>query len=178
MKKILSVIAFLLIAILIIFGYLGSFQNVDVTEEMTGPFYLVYSKYTGDYSKMWPTMDDMYEDFLAHNWDIGAGIGIFYDDPKEVASENLRADIGMLVKRADFAKIWELSGSYLTKSLAQDKRVVASFPYKNQLSFMIWVFKVYPAVSSFLDDHNYNYNVPRIEIYNEKNILYLAEIEQ
>ena len=50
-------------------------------------------------------MNEMYEDFLDHDWALGSGVGIFYDDPQDVDTDKLRSDIGIIVKSSEFDKI-------------------------------------------------------------------------
>ena len=176
MKKIFMSLAIVLAVILIFLGYQGAFNAVEPNEKMTGPYYLVYQQYTGDYSKMGPLMDKMHEDFVVHDRVIGSGIGIFYDDPQNVDTDKLRSDIGMVVKSSDFEKIGALSGAYLTQTLPQANRLLTSFPYKNKMSFVVGVFKVYPEMNKYLEKHNYAYDVARVEMYDEESIQYLVEI--
>lgn len=121
-------------------------------------------------------MDKIYEDFLAQGWEIGSSIGIFYDDPQSVPTDELRSDLGIVVKSRDLENIGELSGTYLTQTLSQANRLLATFPNKNQMSFVVGVFKVYPVMNEYLEEHNYAYDVPRIEMYDENKIIYLVEL--
>jgi hypothetical protein len=123
-------------------------------------------------------MDEVSKDFLAHGWDINQKIGIFYDDPQDIDTAKLRSDIGIVVKSSDFQSIDQLSGSYLTQILPQNNRLTTLFPYTNKLSFVVGVFRAYPLINKYLKEHNYVYNLPRIEIYDTKNIQYLVELKQ
>jgi AraC family transcriptional regulator len=176
MKKIFVSLGILFVVTIGFLSYNWAFDTVEINERMTGPYYLVYVQHTGDYSKTWPIIDKLHTDLESQGWNVWSGIAIFYDDPQDTPTARLRSDLWILVASKDLDRIGQLSGQYLTQELEQKKRLISHFWYINDLSFAMGVFKVYPLMNKYIEEHNYDNSVARIEIYDNTTIQYLAEI--
>ena len=108
------------------------------------------------------------------------GFGIYYDNPQKVEKAKLRSDIGCILEDKDSLKIAELSTKYNIKTCTQGKYIVAEFPYKAQISIIIGIMRVYPALAKHIQKNGYNENSPIMEIYDipNKKIVYRMEIEE
>jgi len=57
------------------------------------------------------------------------------------------------------------------------KYIVTEFPHKGNMSIIVSIMKVYPALNKYMEENGYEQNVPVMEIYDmpNKKILYRAE---
>lgn len=134
--------------------YLDAFSTVVFKEEMKGPFKIVYKEHIGPYEKVGPTMDALYNELINDEIETSRGIGLYYDNPQEVEKSKLRAKVGSIIEEKDYENLEALSEKYEVLDLASQKYLVAEFPFKNKMSFMIGVFKVYPALNKYVKDNN------------------------
>ncbi len=144
--------------------YLGAFLPVEFTKQEMGPYKYVYEEYVGDYSKVGPVMTKVYNDLTADGIEATRGIGIYFDDPKTVAKEKLRSEVGSIIEEKDYAKLEALGDKYKIKVLPKDYYLIAEFPFKNQLSIIVGVIKVYPVLAEYLQKNGYAMS-EAIEIY-------------
>ena len=75
-----------MLVLLIVLGlvnrwYLGGFSTVEVKEQKMGPYLIAYTAFTGDYSKIGPTLDKVFQTLSGENIKATAGIGIYYTNP-------------------------------------------------------------------------------------------------
>lgn len=98
-------------------------------------------------------------------------IGFYYDDPAVVPSEKLRYALGVILPKKNpelSATLAEAMGQrgYKTTILPfTDNVVYASFPNRGPLALMIAIKRVYPAIKSYIKNHNLCAH-PALEVYN------------
>ncbi|MBN1180948.1 MAG: GyrI-like domain-containing protein [Bacteroidales bacterium] len=62
-------------------------------------FHMVYYEFKGPYDQAFGEFMSLMEYLASNNIEMGPNaLGIFYDDPQDVAPENLRSDVGFMVK--------------------------------------------------------------------------------
>ncbi len=169
MKKIiLFILGGLVLLILLAAFYFSLFSSVNISEKNTGGEILVYQERVGSYQQSGPALAKIFSD-LKNNFGINCqiGLGIFYDNPQRVAAEKLRSDLACVLPGGDAGKLEKLqsSPSFKVKRNPVIKNVVARFPYRNPLSYVLGVIKVYPKISNYLVKHNYQ-PAPAVEVYN------------
>jgi hypothetical protein len=177
--KILGIIVGVIVLGIIIFlGSLGAFSKITVTEQEVGPYTYVYKSFVGDYKLTETVFDDVYAQLKKNNIPAGLGIGIYYDNPQTVAADKLRSDCGSIIADTDAAKAKKLGKDFTVKTLPKAKRVVAEFPIKNTLSYILGPIKAYPALMAYAKDKGYSEMVVGIEIYDmaHKKTLYVMDI--
>ncbi|MCX6795389.1 MAG: hypothetical protein NT165_01490 [Candidatus Falkowbacteria bacterium] len=165
-------------AILIFFGviffllligafYYGLFFSIVISEKSVGGETLVYREKIGDYSQSEQTVDDVYSE-LKNNFGIecSIGFGVFYDNPQQVAKDKLRSDLGCILPESASNQVSELQDSPNLKMKRNPivKSIIAEFPYRNKVSYMLGVLMVYPKLTDYLNQHNYQ-PAPSMEIY-------------
>ena len=96
MKKVLAVsgiiLGIVLTALIAILIHAGLFFKVQVTEAISGPYTIVYTEQTGDYSKANKAGMDIYQTLIAEfGVNPTKGFGIYYDNPQTVAKDKLRS---------------------------------------------------------------------------------------
>ena len=164
-----------IIALLIIFAwYIGYFCKIQLAEKEVGPYTVAYAEHIGPYTKVGPVMDQVYNDLIAENIKPTLGYGEYFSNPKITPKEELRSEVGSIIEENDISKLDRTGVKYKVKTLAKNNSLVAEFPYKNILSFMIGPMKVYPAMQKYMDKNNMEWteDMPSMEIYNmEKKVI-------
>ena len=180
MKVVLVILATLVVLFVFVYAYYGGFSKVNFRIEKQGGETIVYENVTGDYSQTGKVSDRIYYTLLNdEKIETTKGIGIYYDNPKKVAKEKLRSEIGCIVENADSVTLTRLAEKYQVKMLPHSEFVVAEFPFKGQLSVLFGIMKVYPALDKFSKEHGYT-DSPITEIYDvpNKKIIYRKQIDK
>jgi hypothetical protein len=145
----------------------GLFHSIDIKEQSQGPFILVYEKNTGDYKLAGSLMDRVYYDLKdKYNIETTKGFGIYYDNPEKVDRISLRCIAGCIVETGKINDFGFLKEKYKTAELPASNAVTVSFPYNGKISVLLGVFKVYPKLSSYIEENKYPEN-PVMEIYDQ-----------
>ena len=168
----------LLIGLIVLARY-GLFSPVEVSEQSVGPYTLVFTKHVGDYKNVAPVMDELYHD-LRDNFGIETtkGFGLYYDNPREVSSENLRSIVGCIVEGKTPDELTEISEKYGVVEYPFSRSIVAEFPMRGSMSVMMGVFKVYPKLNKYMEEQGYTMT-PVMELYDQPNkkIAYITSPE-
>ncbi|KKP36680.1 MAG: hypothetical protein UR27_C0015G0038 [Candidatus Peregrinibacteria bacterium GW2011_GWA2_33_10] len=180
MKKIiLGVVVGILVIGFFVAVYHGAFYKVAIAEKVVGPYTIIYKENTGDYAKVGTVYAKMNKEMVDVGISTNQAIGVYYDDPKLVEKEQQRSDLGYIVKTADVKKMTVLrEKGYKTKLIRRPLALpVAEFPYKNQLSVMMGIFKVYPKVEAYINENKIETVDAVIEIYDieAKKIMYIID---
>ena len=177
MKKIIGILVAVTAVILLVLAYFGLFAPVKISEDVAGPFWLVYEKYTGEYKNIGPVMDKLYNDLKKDGIETTKGFGIYYDNPEKVDKDKLRSAVGCIIDQKDENKITEIGKKYNLKQYPATKSAICKFPYKGMPSIIIGIIKVYPELMKHMNDFKYP-EVPIMEVYDKPGefIQYIAAI--
>lgn len=135
-------------AVVILFlAYSGFFKPVLFSKVERTPFYAAFTKAQGDYKDIPHKQIEVFNALQNKGIESNVSFGIYYDDPKKVAKEQLRAVCGVIIDEAQ-AKALEGSGIELL-SFPKMQSYKAGFVYKSGLSIMLAIIKVYPAFKKF-----------------------------
>jgi DNA gyrase inhibitor GyrI len=181
MKALFIVIIFIVAAAASIYSFYGGFRKIQVQVSKAGGEPVVYEKVSGDYKKTAAVMDKIYYALLnEEKVETYKGFGIYYDDPKKVAKENLRSEAGCILEQKDYARMEALNKKYQLKTLPEGQFITACFPYKGKFSIIFSIAKVYPSLNKFAKANGYDENTPVMEIYDVPSgkILYRKELVQ
>ena len=176
-KTILIVIISLTaIIVLMLFNY-GWFTNVGVQLKEEGGEKLVYESRMGSYDKSGDVIHKLENQLKNENIKAVKGFGWYLDNPRFVKKDSLRSEVGCMLESVDTSKISGLKGKYNIKTCPVKKYITAEFPYKSNVSIILGVLKVYPAMMKFVKDNNYDEKGAIMEIYDISNnrILYRKE---
>ncbi len=179
MKITLIIIGSLIILIFCIYTYYGGFKKISLTTDQQGGETIVYEKVTGDYSQSSKYTNRIYHTLLNEdNVVTTKGIGIFYDNPQKVDKTKLRSDVGCVLDQTDSTTINKLSGKYQIKILPEGEFLVAEFPMKGSLSFIMGVMKIYPVINKYSEEYSLK-DSPVTEIYDvpNKKIIYRKKLK-
>lgn len=107
-------------------------------------------------------------------------LGIYFDDPATTPADQLRSEVWSIIEKNDISKLKKNNKNYLIKKIPSMKSVVATFPIKNDLSFMIGPMKAYPLMTKYMTEKKYNPVVEGMELYDMKNKVtyYFAKIQE
>ncbi len=163
MKKFIKVSLIILSVIFLgIFGLLvqaGLFYKVQVKEDVTGPFTVVYTEHKGDYAKAVREGNTVYQVLVAeYGITPVKGFGIYYDDPKKVPKEKLRSEIGCIIEPSDYGKT-KIITKFKVRTLEAKKSLVAYHPFTNPFSVILGMSKVYPEFAKKPGSYNYSMEI-------------------
>lgn len=181
---ILLVIVSILILLLIVAYFAHVFTPIEVKEEVIAPVKIVFATHVGPYSKACINYDFVEKELSKANngkeFKENPLIGIYYDKPTEVKAENLRSAIGKIVD--DNTIIPELpDGKIKSLTLNLGKVLVIHFPYSSFLDIFSGIFRCYPLMQKYLDNHkDITIAHGRVELVNyvPNRISYIAAINE
>lgn len=179
MKIVLIIIAVSALVLLAIYSWLGGFKKIRFSLEEAGGEVLVYESHTGDYKNAGKVIDKMYYALLnEEKVECFRGFGIYYDNPQKVEKEKLRAEVGNILENPAPEVLTQLTPKYNIKTLDKQKYLVAEFPYKNQMSIIMGIMKVYPALNRCIRENNLSEEGFVMEIYDipGEKIIYRKEL--
>ncbi len=180
MKKILKIsgIALASVAVLVfaVLFHAGLFAKARVSEQVIGPYTLVYLEHKGGYEEAPKVQDKIYNTLIAEfNIRTTRGFGIYFDDPAKVKKTDLRSELGCIIdNEADKQKLELVKSKFLVKELAPKKSITCELPFNNPLSVMTGIMKAYPAMSKYAESTAYPVEYS-MEIYDVpgKKIIYV-----
>lgn len=159
LKWLLIVLVVLALILLAYLWNLGAFSTLTAGEREMGPFTIVYQRYVGPYQNTGSVFMNvakiMKDEGLAVSEKTDS-LGIYYDDPKTVAKDQLRTDAGILITDQDQAKVPALLKKGLKAlTLPKTNCVVVEFPIKSLASYMIGPIKAYPVITAYAQAKGY-----------------------
>lgn len=162
------IVIIVIIIITLLFGlyiYYGGFYDVKIRIETVGGETVVYKKVTGDYKQTSSVTDEVYR-YLLNDLRIKTykGVGIFYDNPKNMKKEELRSEVGCIIEPEDIPKLDTTLCKYEIKTLPYSESVVTEFPFKGGMSVLIGLIRVYPKLEDYVKIHHLPEH-PVVEIY-------------
>ncbi|RLD73685.1 MAG: hypothetical protein DRJ10_17565 [Bacteroidetes bacterium] len=176
LKKVLLIIAAIILIIIGYLAYSGFFASVDITEGEVGPYKFVGKEFVGDYKFSGERQDSIYKDLTAKGFELTEGFGIYRDNPDRVAVEKLRSMLGSILPEKYYDRIPELEREgYIVQDMGKTKSAIVEFPFRNSLSIIASVIKVYPKLNLYFAEKAYA-NVPSLEIYTADKIIISMEI--
>jgi hypothetical protein len=159
--------------------YMGLFSSLTVVEKEMGPYTLVYDSFVGDYKDTGPVFERVNQALLKEGITATDSIGIYHDDPTKVPADQRRSDCAMLLPEKDLNRVPELQQKYKIMVLEKKKSMVAVFPIKNTLSYMLGPMKGYKALMDYAGAKGYRLAEP-YEYYDMagKKIYFVMPIEK
>jgi hypothetical protein len=177
LKWLLIVIVVLVLVVLGWLAYMGVFTTPKVSVQKIGPYTLVYEEYTGPYSGSGPVIGRVYSALKADGIETRKGFGIYLNDPKNTTPDQLRSLLGCVLEEKDLGKAGQLRKQFKVSRWAAADCLVAEFPIRNNLSYMIGPLKVYPALNKELNARGWKMGAC-LELYDmpAKKILFIFQI--
>jgi hypothetical protein len=177
LKKILLSAGLLIIIVVVFLAYLGYFSSVKVEEKQEGGYTVVGVNVTGPYSKAGKYISNVDSKLKEAGINSIKDFGIYYDDPKNTPAEKCRSLVGVIIDKRDLEKVLVLELKDIKiDSIPRANSVVAEFPLKNMISYMVGPMKAYPAISDRMKEKNYK-TALSFEIYDksEEKIIFVMQ---
>lgn len=135
--------------------YMGYFKPVTIIQKDAGTYVLVGREFTGTYSDAGKHILQVVNELKDKGISGKKSFGMYYDAPGTKSKDSYRSFVGNILEEKDYGQLTELrSMGFRTDSVAFSKALVAEFPLKNSLSYMVGPMKVYPAISSHENSGN------------------------
>lgn len=166
-------------ALAIYLGQYGLFATVTAAEVAKPAYWLAYKVHKGDYRLSGKVMDEVYNSLLnEHQIETTKGFGLYFDNPQEVATDQLRSVVGCIIENEQQALQLSLNSDLTVAQLPASKAIQATFPYRGEPSVALGIFKVYPVLMTEIYQQKYDMK-PIMEIYDHPNkvIEYLMPLE-
>jgi hypothetical protein len=168
MKKILIVLLAIVALVLGYAAYLGAFNKVEFKEDTVPEMKLVYLDHIGEYSTVHISMDSVYNTLMDMGIETKLGAGIYMDDPKQVAPEKLRSEVGCILEVSDYDKQEKIEKLFKVKTIPTQECTQTEMPYRSPMAIVIGVMKVYPALIEYMAQNNIE-DGPIMELYDQEN---------
>lgn len=137
--------------------HLGFFQPVAVAEAVRGPYYVLFQNHMGAYYKISETISSVEAAAKAAGLDCRRTFGEYFDDPRVVEEDRLRARGGCLSDQP-YA---QAPKGLILDTIAQQQVLAANFAG----SPAIGPYKVYTEVERYRNRHRLPGGAHAIEIY-------------
>ena len=157
-KKAVIYIALGLTAMLLVLLYfMGVFLPVRFQSKQLGPFYYLYLPHQGPYRDVRQSFQKLTESLTGTPFAEMPRAGIYYDDPEKIPQTRLRSRVAVLLSETDSAQAKELSQKTELRFgvIPRQKFVTTQFPLRNDLSILLGILKVYPALKEYMKSHNW-----------------------
>lgn len=159
---ILGIVLVLVIAIVIGLWYVGLFATPEIALEQKGPYYYVYIDRTGPFTEVPKAHQEAASLAEQQKIEIGIACAVYFDNPAEVAQENLRWRAGYIVKDSV-----ETIEPLLFKMIPNQEYLIASI----KALPMVAPIKTYPAIHEWLGKNPYDIDGESLELYNENGVV-------
>lgn len=154
MKYVILGISVLTVLLLIIYAYYNGFRKIEIVLKYYQGDTVVCKPLKGNYNQSGKISDEVYWELIdKFNITTYKGIGLYYDNPKEIPINELRSDIGCIIEKSDISKLNALVSAYTIKKIPEKNYPTVEFPYKGKLSMIIGLLKVYPALNKYKNDN-------------------------
>jgi len=172
MKILYGILIFLVAifaALAIYLGQYGLFATVKAGEVEKPAYWLAYKVHKGDYRLSGQVMDEVYNSLLNdHQIETTKGFGLYFDNPQEVSTDQLRSVVGCIIENEQQALQLSLNSDLSVAQFPASKVVQATFPYRGEPSIALGIFKVYPVLMTEIYEKKYDMK-PIMEIYDQPN---------
>lgn len=175
---IISIAIALLLLIYLIFS--GLFYKIVIIEKEIEPFYVAYTKNTGNYKYSGQFMDEIFYKLKQNDIETEKGFGMYFDNPAETKVNERRYYAGVVITENQYQQMLNHDYGVETSLIEPGNSLYTEFIYRNRLSVFISIFKVYPALGRFVrQNKNEGLNSPVIEIYDvpNKKIYFIYSLE-
>lgn len=158
--------------------YLGAFKSVEIRNQESGPYLMVYLDHMGPYHKIVSKIEEVEKWSKENQFDCRLSFGEYFDNPDTVEEARLKSIGGCLIELNSSDNSDQLAQQWIQKLKAPMK--VKIVPKQNYVfaeffgSPGIGPIKVYPKVEEFIQERKLQRHSSIIEIYeildrNEKN---------
>jgi len=168
MKVLLIILLVFAVTILAAVAYMGAFERIDIAEKDQGPFTFIYRDMAaGDMGKVGEITTAL--DSLLKSQ------GVTRRKPLDIFFPDGRGEIGFAVDGALPEQLTTLADEAKVREIPVQRCMVAEFPWRNPISFVVGYFKVEPALAKHRSAHGYK-KVEALALNNGDVIVYMQPI--
>lgn len=175
MKKVLIT---LLALVLVVFVYLltqGLMQRVHVEQRMMPGYRIMGVEHQGPYEKIGDAFNRIHQ-VADENGVAVQMIGVYFDNPNEVAEDSLRSLAGLVVSEADSSKLSAIRG-LKALSIPPGNAAVSSFETGGMVSMIIGAMKSYPQLTEYVTEKGIAEDVVFVyEVYGQGKTDYVMQL--
>ncbi len=164
----------LILLVVLIFWYLGFFDNLYISEKEDGPYRIVYEEVS-----LFETTKDKQNKIFRQLNHLGIkakkNVSIYYSE----YDSTLNDVAGVVVDKDDWEKLDVYDDVFSIYEQKNSVRLVADYPLSNAFSEVGGAYRAKKALRDYCKKKGYKF-LPIIEIYDRgnKRIYYIMEIEQ
>ena len=149
MKLALAIVGGLLLAIGVFLGWLGAFSVVTVQEQDLGPYSFVYVQdTTTEFRKVGQLTKALGDRLDAAGFPQRQPAQIYYPTGRGIQNQ-----IGFIVDRTVPFEL--LGAETFFRPIPSQRYMVARFPFRNPLSFLVGYFRAGPALAEYRQQKGY-----------------------
>ena len=149
MKMLLAVLGGLALVVAGLLGWMGALSGVQVQEQDMGPYPFVYVQdTTTDFSKVGQLTEALGQRLEAAGFRQREPAQIYYPPGRGIQNQ-----IGFVVDRAVTKEV--LGTDTFFRPVPVQRCLVARFPFRNPLSFLLGSLRVEPALGRYRQQKNY-----------------------
>ncbi|MFN7964396.1 MAG: hypothetical protein U0V87_01745 [Acidobacteriota bacterium] len=146
--RILLAVIIALGALILFASYLGVFERVTVTEGTPGPFAFVYRDMSGTSMSQVGTITSELDALLSAH-------GLANRKPLDAFFPDGHAEIGFAIDGVDQQALAGLGSNVKHRDVRTQRSMIASFPWRSRLSFIVGAAKTDPAFADYRAQHGY-----------------------
>lgn len=136
---------------------------------------MVYKDLKGSYKESGVVSDEVYLELKnSFSADTYRGVGLYYDNPQEVPTDQLRSEIGCILENKDLIKVDKIKSKLKIREIEGGSSPTVEFPYRGRISVIIGVLKIYPVINRYKKENSEFKDSPILEIWDvpNKKIIY------
>jgi len=169
MKKVLAIAGGLAVAVAGLLGWMGALSGVPIEERDLGPYDFVYVQDpTNDFSKVGELTEGLGQRLEAAGFTQREPAQIYYP-----AGRGIQNQIGFVVDRVVGNDV--LGSDTFFRTVPVQRYIVARFPFRNRLSFVLGHYRVDPALREHRRQKRYG-EASVMVILEGDSILYLQPV--
>ncbi len=147
----------IVVYVLYLMNYLGSFKPVIIEEKSAGPLTMIYKKHVGPYHKIVPVIEEVEKWAKENGLDCKLSFGQYLDNPQTTEEARLRSQGGCLVEQVPA----QMPEGFESQTIPLRKYVTAIFEGSPGIGPM----KVYPKVYEYSESQRLRLEEWVMEVY-------------
>jgi len=174
-KKLLIILLVLVTLLFVYVATQGLFQAVEIEQRSMPGYRVVGIRHLGPYEKIGDAFNQIHQ--IADDNGVPVNmIGVYFDNPNEVAEDSLRSLAGVVVSEADSVKLSALPNlTFLT--IPPGNAAVSNFKTGGMISMIIGAMKSYPKLTEYVEQNGIAEQVNFVyEVYGEGTTEYVMQL--
>lgn len=163
LKFISIIIAILFLLGTAFYAYMGGFSRVEVKRDTFGPISIFVYPHKGPYQNLNQSWEKFQKEWEAIGLTECSSLAIYLDSP-DTPEEKLRSVLACKMDGLSELEKKAVEKQFVTFVIPKSNVLVASFPFRNVLSYFLAPTKVYPKFQEIISENKEQTSVS-IEVY-------------